>query len=305
MKFFDLFSLCRFGQTGFILSSYNNMPKPFLNQEAEHGKRNNVERLFKGEAYRPYRLRYIVRLFCLVFVLLFFSSCNQTSVKENGGDPSKGGSVTVDPMTLPEVKTEVENAIAAFNKSDINSAKNILADLYKKHRGLQPPGIFLFQFFAQTRQGNIIKPVLDMTTNETPDDPEAYILLGDIALQQRELTAAELLFKEGESKLSGYSVNTERKKRLTSLLLRVQSTLAEVRGRWEAYGQLADKRIKHDGESAPFLRQKGIALFQQKKDSEAAALFAKADTLTTTDSNQNNAVQGLPTEAMLSRLYLG
>jgi hypothetical protein len=23
---------------------------------AEHGKRNNVERLFKGEAYRPYRL---------------------------------------------------------------------------------------------------------------------------------------------------------------------------------------------------------------------------------------------------------
>jgi hypothetical protein len=26
---------------------------------AENGKRNNVERLFKGEAYRPYRLRYI------------------------------------------------------------------------------------------------------------------------------------------------------------------------------------------------------------------------------------------------------
>ncbi|MDR0391095.1 MAG: hypothetical protein LBH59_04240 [Planctomycetaceae bacterium] len=25
---------------------------------AEHGKRNNVERLFKDEAYRPYRLRY-------------------------------------------------------------------------------------------------------------------------------------------------------------------------------------------------------------------------------------------------------
>jgi hypothetical protein len=34
------------------------MLKPFYNQEAEHGKRNNVERLFKGEAYRPYRLRY-------------------------------------------------------------------------------------------------------------------------------------------------------------------------------------------------------------------------------------------------------
>jgi hypothetical protein len=38
------------------------MLKPFLNQEAEHGKRNNVERLFKGEAYRPYRLRYNLKI---------------------------------------------------------------------------------------------------------------------------------------------------------------------------------------------------------------------------------------------------
>ncbi|MDR0390463.1 MAG: hypothetical protein LBH59_01035 [Planctomycetaceae bacterium] len=30
----------------------------FKIRKAEHGKRNNVERLFKGEAYRPYRLRY-------------------------------------------------------------------------------------------------------------------------------------------------------------------------------------------------------------------------------------------------------
>jgi hypothetical protein len=34
------------------------MLKPFLNQEAEHGKRSIAKRLFKGEAYRPYRLRY-------------------------------------------------------------------------------------------------------------------------------------------------------------------------------------------------------------------------------------------------------
>jgi hypothetical protein len=35
-----------------------DMPKPFDIHEAEHGKRSNAERLFKGEAYRPYRLRY-------------------------------------------------------------------------------------------------------------------------------------------------------------------------------------------------------------------------------------------------------
>ncbi|MDR0390501.1 MAG: hypothetical protein LBH59_01235 [Planctomycetaceae bacterium] len=33
---------------------------------AKHGNRNNVERLFKGEAYRPYRLRY--RILCVLFM---------------------------------------------------------------------------------------------------------------------------------------------------------------------------------------------------------------------------------------------
>jgi hypothetical protein len=34
------------------------MLKPFQNQGAEHGKRSIAKRLFMGEAYRPYRLRY-------------------------------------------------------------------------------------------------------------------------------------------------------------------------------------------------------------------------------------------------------
>jgi tetratricopeptide (TPR) repeat protein len=240
-------------------------------------------------------------MFCVVLILLTFASCNNSQQSNTTKEPQIA---TTDPMTLPEVKTDLQKAIDAFNKSDINGAKNILADLHKKHPALPPPGIHLARFFAQTRNGNIIKPVLDMTTNEPPDDPEAYILLGEIALQQREFTVANLLLKEGEAKLAKYVVYPQRKKNLTSSLLRIQSSLAEIRGKWELYGQLADKRIAHDGELPALLRQKGVALFQLKKESEAATLFARADKIKPTDEKQNNAEQGLPAEAMLSRLYL-
>ncbi|MDR1291032.1 MAG: tetratricopeptide repeat protein [Planctomycetaceae bacterium] len=275
---------------------FNLYPSHFKIREAEHGSAasRSVWSGAKPVAYTGFGI-------CVVLMLLTFASCNKSPQSSTTKEPQI---VTTDPRTLPEVEADWKKAIDAFNKSDINGAKNILADLYKRHPALPPPGINLAIFFAQTKNGNIIKPVLDMTTNETPDDPEAYILLGEIALQQRELTVANLLLKEGEAKLAKYVVYPQRKKNLTSSLLRIQSLLAEIRGKWELYEQLADKRIAHDGELPMLLRQKGIALFQLKKESEAAALFVRADKIKTTDEKQNNAEQGLPAEAMLSRLYL-
>ncbi|MDR1054030.1 MAG: tetratricopeptide repeat protein [Planctomycetaceae bacterium] len=285
--FFKLFSSCL---SGF----FNLYPSHLKIRDAEYGSAvsRSVCSLAKPIVCTGFGI-------CVVLMLLTFASCNKLPQSSTTKEPQI---VTTDPRTLPEVEADWKKAIEAFNKSDINGAKNILADLYKKHPALPPPGINLAIFFAQTKNGNIIKPLLDMTTNETPEDPEAYILLGEIALQQRELTVASLLLKEGEAKLAKYVVYPQRKKNLTSSLLRIQSALAEIRGKWELYGQLADKRITHDGELPALLRQKGVALFQLKKESEAATLFARADKIAT-DEKQNNAEQGLPAEAMLSQLY--
>ncbi|MDR2641289.1 MAG: tetratricopeptide repeat protein [Planctomycetaceae bacterium] len=290
-RIFDLISLCRFGKLRIFVALI-----PFMSG-----------RVVGRSKFMLSEYGNIGCIFCLVLMLLICASCNFSSTKEDTPAPTTGGSSQssgiADPINSPEVKAELQKAIDEFRKTNINGAKEILTNLYKQHPELPPPGIILSQIFAQTKNGNIVKPVLDMTTNETPNDPEAYILLGEIALQERELTAAELLLKEGELKLASYSANSGRKKNLFSSLLRIQSLLAEIRGRWELCEQLADKRIKHDGESAVLLRQKGIALFQQKKDSDAANLFARADKIAPTDSKQNNSEQGLPTEAMLSRLY--
>ncbi|MDR1483327.1 MAG: tetratricopeptide repeat protein [Planctomycetaceae bacterium] len=295
MKFIDLISLYRFLQSRIFVALI-----PFL---------------FGQDKLILSSYRNVARIFCFALMLLFFASCNKVSTKDpdakssDGKEPSVAQTIgtqqnsnAINSAVSPAINAEIQKAADAFNKSNINNAKEILTNLYEQHPELPPPGIYLTKFFVLTKNGNVIKPVLDMTTNETPNDPEAYIGLGEIALQQRELTAAELLLEEGESKLSGYSANPERKKILTSSLLRIQSLLAEVRGRWESYGQLADKRIKHDGESAALLRQKGIALFRQHKETEAANLFAKADNLKTKDTKQDNN-DDMPAEIILSSLY--
>lgn len=271
--------------------------------------------------FNLFNFNFISQLICLILLFLFLTSCNNNSPKESkttSGDSSESltdSSLTPTPPEIttqtsapsdpvsPEVEQELEKAKNALLNSDLTNAKNILNNLCQKHPELPPSGIILTQFFAQTKNSNIIKTILDTTANENPNDPEAYIILAEIALQQKELTAAELLLKEAESKLIHYSINQSRKKNLTSYLLRIQSSLAEIRGRWKSYESLADKRINHDGLSNNLLRQKGIALFQQNKDSEAEKLFLNADNLNKNKPQQNNNEQPLPAEALMSQLY--
>jgi tetratricopeptide (TPR) repeat protein len=76
--------------------------------------------------------------------------------------------------------------------------------------------------------------------------------------------------------------------------------LAETRGQWDTMLTLLDESGKLDGETPTQLRQKGIALFQLKKDAEALAQLIKADELAKTATEPDT---GLPAEAAIAQLY--
>jgi tetratricopeptide (TPR) repeat protein len=206
----------------------------------------------------------------------------------------------------PEVKAGLEKAVAAFNASKFPDALDLLKTLYSEHPDITPPRIVLAQWFAQANLGDAVRANLEMGTEENPDDPEAYLLLGEIALRQRSLTAAELLLKQTAEKIRTYSANTNRKKLLSSSLLRVFADLYEARQRWTEMEACLDEKMQIDGQNAVLLRQKGVAVFQQKRDDDAKKLFLQADQLdktnTNTDSNQDS--KGLPADAAMSQLYL-
>ncbi|MDR0390671.1 MAG: tetratricopeptide repeat protein [Planctomycetaceae bacterium] len=227
-----------------------------------------------------------------------------TNTTTPAGTPTSTANNTT---TDPAIKAELEKATKAFNESKFPEALEILKSLSAQHPEIAPPRIVLAQMFAMAKLGDAVRANLELGTEETPDDPEAYLLLGEISLRQRNLTAAELLLRRAHEVLNKYAANPQRKRNLTSSLLRVLSEFYEVRQRWAHMEKCIDDQIKFDGQNATFLRRKGIAIFrqttdQQNRDNEAKQLFLQADQLDQT--NKDATQKGLPADAAMSQLYL-
>jgi Tfp pilus assembly protein PilF len=248
--------------------------------------------------------------FVLIVLGAFLLSLAQTSCVPAQTPPGGRAATTPaaqqpdDPMaglTNPEIKAELEKAVAAFNASRFAEALEILKTLYGKHPELVPPRIVLAQWFAQANLGNAVRANLELGTEEVPEDPEAFLLLAEISLRQGALTAAEALLNLATTKVNAYTHNPTRKKNLSSSALRVATDLYEARQRWAKMEESITKQIEADGMTTDLLRKKGVAVFQQEKDDEAKKIFVEADRL---DTEAKSEQKGLPADAAMSQLYL-
>ncbi|MDR2345281.1 MAG: tetratricopeptide repeat protein [Planctomycetaceae bacterium] len=206
-----------------------------------------------------------------------------------------------------EIQEAYDKATAAFKESKFDEALDILKTIYAKRPETTPPRILMASMFAQAKLGEAVRAALEMGTEETPNDPEAYLLLGEIALRQGNLTATDLLLRKAAETVNGYSANITRKKNLTISTLRLYSTLYEVRRRWEQMEQCIDQLIQQEGQNATLLRRKGIAIFNLKRDDEAKKIFLQADQLDQTNKGtdpKGTESKGLPADAAMSQLYL-
>jgi predicted Zn-dependent protease len=202
-------------------------------------------------------------------------------------------------QTNPEIKKELEKAVAKFNASQFAETLDVLKALYEKHPELVPPRIVLAQWFAKSNLGNAVRANLEMGTEEVPTDPEAFLLLAEISLRQGALTAAEALLKQATDKVKAYTTNPTRKENLSRSLRRVETDLYEARQRWQKMEESVSRQIEADGSTPELLRKKGVAVFQQKKDDDAKKIFIEAD-----KSDADSEKKGLPADAVMSQLYL-
>lgn len=226
--------------------------------------------------------------FSLFAVFVFFQ---QNAAFGQAAAPS--GETTVDPL-----KTELQGAIDLFNKTDFNGALERLKTICAGNPGLAPPRVILAQWFSLANQPDGMFASLNAATTDSPDDPEAFLLLGEIALKKGETAAATLFFQKGEILLASFSDAAARKKPLQISLLRNRTTLAEQRSEWKAVETYTEQRFVLEGKTPELLRIKALALFRQGRDKEAEELLAQADQAAASLPNK-----GLPAEAILAQLY--
>ncbi|HBT76682.1 MAG TPA: hypothetical protein DEB39_07100, partial [Planctomycetaceae bacterium] len=195
----------------------------------------------------------------------------------------------------PELQEAFKGATEKFAASDFNGALEILKATYAKHPEIMPPRVAMTQLFARSNVPQGIPASLEMATKETPNDPEAYLLLAEIAIQQRNLTAAGLLLDKADTLNAAYKANPERQKNMMVNSLRHRVSLCDAREDWGTMHTCLTRLIGVQGETPLLVRQLGVCLFQQKQDAQARELLIKAQGM--------KDDKGLPADAVLAQLY--
>ena len=176
------------------------------------------------------------------------------------------------PAASEEQPPELAQAVAAFNERRIGDALKLLHELARKDADIPPAQVVMAQLFNQAKLGNYVRPSLEQAVIDAPDDPEAYVLLGELALRDRRVTDAHLLYTKA-SELVPALKSAKRKQILEPRVFSGLAGVAEARRDWATAQRYLEACLKADLDNVAFkvnARQRfARVLFQQKKPKEA------------------------------------
>jgi len=171
---------------------------------------------------------------------------------------------------------EINDAVTRVRNQDFDGALTLLKSAVSKNPDLPPAQVIMAQLFAQANQAQGARNALERAVVESPKDPEAYVLLGDIALRDRGVTEACLLFEKANELLPNLKDSPKRKKILAPRVLAGLTSVAEAREDWPGAMKQLEAWAKLEPENANVLQRIARALFQLKKQDEALAKLKEA-----------------------------
>ncbi len=170
---------------------------------------------------------------------------------------------------------EITDALARFKERDYEGTLKLLKQAAQKNSELPPANLIMAQLFAQANIPGGVRNALERAVSESPDDPEPYLLMANIAMSERRQTEARLLYEKAGSLIGNVS-NAKRKGILHPQVLSGLATTCEARGDWAGALRHLEAWLKLDPKSTAALQQMGQCLFQQKDEKGALAKFKEA-----------------------------
>ncbi len=195
---------------------------------------------------------------------------------------------------LPQQIQEVQDAVTRFRNGDIEGARALLVAACKKHADLPPADVIMAQLFASTNQLDRAILSLEAAIKEAPSDPEAYVILADLAFRGGRLTEAKFLYNEAQRLLNEFQGTARRKKLILQRVASGLAGLAEAAQDWATAQKHLEAWLQAEPDNALALQRLGRALFHQKKTTEALEKFRAAR-----KANE----QVLTPEALMAQLY--
>ena len=164
---------------------------------------------------------------------------------------------------------EVADAIRNFYNQDVSGARSLLETARKKTPELAVVDVMLAQLYFSANQVAAGRVALENAVKEDPSDPLAYLIFGDLALQQRQVTNARLIYEESRRLAETFEGSPTRKKTMMAQAANGLASVSEMREDWETAKQHLTRWIELDSENTTSRIRMGRVLFKlgQVKDS--------------------------------------
>jgi Tfp pilus assembly protein PilF len=171
---------------------------------------------------------------------------------------------------------EIDEAIKRFTNGDVLGARQFLEAAKKKDAGLPPVDLLLAKLYFLTNNAALGRSSLEKTAQETPADPEAYLLMADQAAQQGRMIEADALYDKVLQLNEKFSGNAKRKRNFEIRARAGRAAVAQRRKNWELAVSDLKALLAADPENAGAHLRLGQALFMQKQYRDGYNEFVSA-----------------------------
>lgn len=171
---------------------------------------------------------------------------------------------------------DVTDALTRFQNNDIEAARQLLERAKEKNPKLAPSGVMLARLLFATGQLAPGRAELERAVAVYPNDPEAYLLFGELALRDGRVTDAEALFLKGKALTDEFKENAKRQRNFNMRANAGLTGVAESRDQWELAVKYLKAWLEFDPDSAPAHQHLGRAYFKLGNDKDAYQEFQTA-----------------------------
>ncbi len=231
----------------------------------------------------------VVLQFCSVLVMLSAVVSGTVAHAQVTAQTLIGKAVSDD-----AANTEVTGAINRFRDRDIDGCRAILERVKSNNVKMPPPGVMMAMLWLSVNQLPPARTELEDTVVKFPKDPEPYLMMGDLAFQDRRVTDADVLFAKAKQLTADYTENAKRKRDFDIRYNAGSAAVAEARKQWETAQTHLTEWLTLDPDNASAHQRMGIVLFQLADPKKALEQFSEAKKL------DPKAVQP---ELAMARLY--
>jgi protein O-GlcNAc transferase len=184
------------------------------------------------------------------------------TTSEASAEPLSGPSTqkTAPPPLMKELKEGYES----FGNRDYEAALKSFKEASKKDVDLPPGNIILATSFFRLNDTARARAALEKAVSEAPNDPEAYVIMGNMAINEGRIFEAAFLYHKAQELIVKFDRSPKRKELLAPAILSGLAAVLQAREDWAGAQKYLEAWLKLDPKSIEAMERLAGCLFRQK-----------------------------------------